>query len=122
MKQAISVICCMLFVSISLSAQDTLDPVRGNLTGLDTMHVEVDRYEKDHSRFVAEKTFQFKLLVEYPTKDEAGFLPDWEAHVGMLWIRLENLSKYPLQVNTAKFSLTDEEGHTLPLLSPDEAF
>jgi hypothetical protein len=86
------------------------------------MHVEVDSNQRDHSRYVAEKTFDYKLTLEYPTKDQAGFLPSFEARLGMFWLRLENISQRPLQVNPSTFTLTDEEGHSLAFLAPEEAF
>src|SRR5215475_14379620 len=53
MKRAFLYIFCTLFVCISASAQEVLYPVRGNTSGLETMHVEVDPNQRDHSRFVA---------------------------------------------------------------------
>jgi hypothetical protein len=122
MKRAFLYLFCSLFICISASAQEVLYPVRGNTSGLETMHVEVDPNQRDRSRYVAEKTFEYKLAVEYPTKEEAGFLPNSEAHITMFWLRVENTAKRPLQISTSGFSLTDEEGHSFPLLSPEEAF
>lgn len=113
---------CTLCVCIPLTAQDTLYPVRANATGLDTMHVESDPHQKEHLRYVAEKTFDFKLMVEFPTKDEAGFLPNFEAKIAMLWLRVENVSQRPMSVDPTRFTLTDDEGHALPFLPPEEAF
>src|SRR5213082_289575 len=122
MKQAFLSVCCTLFMWMPLSAQDTLYPVRGKTSGLDTMHVEADPNHRDHSRWVAEKTFEYKLVVEFPIEDEVGFLPDSEAKIVMFWVKLENVSQQARQVDTAKFTVTDETGHAYPLLPPDGAF
>ena len=122
MKRALLYLSCTLFICISASAQVTLYPVRGPLTGLDSMHVEVDSRDRDHSRFIAEKTFEYSLLVEFPTEDEAGFLPDSDARLGMLWLRVESLSKQPLKIDTSSFTITDDQGRSYAFLSPEEAF
>ena len=122
MKRALLYLSCMLFLCTSVSAQETLYPVRGKLTGLETMHVELDSRDRDHSRFIAEKTFEYNLMLEYPTKEEAGFLPTSDAKLAMLWIRVENLSKQQININTSSFTLTDEEGHSYTQLAAAEAF
>ena len=122
MKQLFLYLFCTFLMCIPVAAQDTLYPVRTNATGLDTMHVEVDLHQRDHARYVAEKTFDFKLMVEFPTKEEAGFLPDSEAKIAMFWLRVENVSQRPLAVDPTRFTLTDDEGHTLPFLPAEEAF
>ena len=122
MKRALLYLSCSLFICISASAQETLYPVRGPLSGLGTMHVEVDSRDRDHSRFIAEKTFEYSLLVEVPTKDEAGFLPNSDARVGMLWIRIENLSKQPIKIDTSSFTVTIGQGRPYALMPPDKAF
>ena len=122
MKQVLLYVCCTLFICIPISAQDTLYPVRGKTSGLDTMHVEADADQREHTRWVAEKTFEYKLMVEFPTEDEAGFLPESEAKIVMFWLRVENLSQQPRQLNTTNFTLTDETGQSYALLAPEAAF
>src|SRR5262249_1331823 len=89
---------------------------------LDMMHLEMNPKQKDQGRFLAEKTFEYKIVVEFPTKEEAGFLPASDAKVAMFWVQIENTSKRPMQLNTASFTLTDEEGRSYPALSGEQAF
>jgi len=105
----------MIIATAPALAQETLYPVRSNA---DTGAV----FTVDHSSFVVEKAFQYKLTVGYPANDDTWFLPNSRTRIVVLWVRIENLSQNLMEVNTAKFTCTGDDGRTYSLLSPDEAF
>jgi hypothetical protein len=74
----------------------------------------------DRSAFVVEKSFQHKLTLGYPTDDKL-FLPDTRAPIIMLWLRIQNVSPRPMELNTVKFTSTDDQGRTYSALALDEA-
>jgi hypothetical protein len=77
---------------------------------------------QDRSGFVIEKTFEYKITVGRPANQQAWFLPNSKVRLVVLWMRIENLSQQPLELNTAKFTSTDDEGHTYTPLIPDDVF
>src|SRR5713101_2252172 len=103
-----------LATSTPILAQETLYPVR-NKSDVSVL------LTTDHSAFTVEKTFDHKITVGFPTDDRAGFLPSTRAPIVMLWLRIQNLSQRPLAFSIAKFTCSDEQGRTCPVLTPDEA-
>jgi hypothetical protein len=116
MKRRILLSLCWIIVATApVLAQETLYPIRSNAnTGA--------VFTADHSSFVVEKAFQYKLTVGYPSNDDTWFLPNSRTRIVVLWVRIESLSERPTEVNTAKFTCTGDDGKTYSLLSPDEAF
>jgi hypothetical protein len=108
-------LCWMIVATGPVLAQETLYPIRSNA---DTGAV----FTTDHSSYVIEKAFQHKLTVGYPSNDDTWFLPNSKTRMVVLWVRIENLSQNTMELNTAKFSCTGEDGRRYSLLSPDEAF
>ena len=75
----------------------------------------------DHSGLVIEKAFQYKLSLGFPTSDSTIFIPQTETPIVMLWLKIQNTSSGPLQLNISKFTSTDDQGQTYPALSQDDA-
>ena len=116
MKRRIGMaVCWMVTASVPLLAQDRLYPATGR-PDIPTLLTE------DHSSFVAEKTFEYKLTLGFPTSDRSEFLPSTRARIVMLWLRIENLSPHPVEVNVAKFTSTDDAGPAYSVLTIDEVF
>jgi hypothetical protein len=94
-------------------AQEKLYPVISKSNGPTLMN-------SDHTAFVAEK-IGYKLTVGSADDDRTGFLPATRARIIVFWIRLENLTEQPLQLNVEKFTMTDAEGRPYRMLTTDEA-
>ena len=105
----------MIAASVPVLAQETLYPIRSNA---DTGAV----FTEDHSSFVVDKAFQYKLTLGYPSSDDTWFLPNSRTRIVVLWARIENVSERPMELNTAKFTCTGEDGRMYSMLSTDEAF
>ena len=76
----------------------------------------------DHSGLVLDKAFQYKLTLGFPTSDSTIFIPQTETPIVMLWLRIQNTSTGPIELNVSKFAYTDDEGKIYPALSQDDAF
>src|SRR6266700_5307174 len=63
----------------------------------------------DHSGIVTERAFQYKLTLGFPTSDSTIFIPQTEAPIVMLWLKIQNTSSGPLQLNTSKFISMDDQ-------------
>src|SRR5436305_4798072 len=66
----------------------------------------------DHSGIVVEKSFQYKLSLGFPTSDSTIFIPQTETPIIMLWLRIQNTSQRPIELNTSKFTSMDDQGRT----------
>jgi hypothetical protein len=95
--------------------QEKLYPVRGR------PDVSI-LLNSDRSAFVVERSFQHKMTLGFPTDDRLSIFPDTRTPLVLFWLRIQNVSQNALEVNTAKFTITDDEGKTYPALAPDEAF
>jgi hypothetical protein len=76
----------------------------------------------DHSGIVVEKAFQYKLSLGFPTGDSTIFIPQTETPMVMLWLKIQNISANPLEINISKFTSMDDQGQVYPALALDEAF
>jgi hypothetical protein len=76
----------------------------------------------DHSGIVVEKAFQYKLTLGFPTSDSTIFIPETETPIIMLWLRIQNISQRPIDLDISKFTSMDDQGRMYPALSVDEAF
>jgi hypothetical protein len=115
----------VLFISVAglatpLPAQPRLYPVPGD-GGLGSMRVVSTLSQEGHSRFIAEKP-QYTLRVGFPTETEGSYLPDTDGKVIVLWVRIENVSSRPMNLDITSFSAVDGEGKPCAKLSTDEAF
>jgi hypothetical protein len=104
----------LILLSLPLEAQQRLYPVTA---GRDIPVV----LSPDRSGLVADKAFRFKLTLGFPSPDSTVFIPDTDAPVVMLWLRLQNISERPIEVTTPKFMSTDDQGQSYPGLSVDDA-
>lgn len=102
----------LLFACLPALGQDKLYPVS------DTKGFPVV-LTTDRSAFVVEKAFDHKLTLGYPSDDRLR--PDTSVPLVILWLRVQNLSPRPMQLNTSKFTSTDEEGRIYAVLSLEEA-
>ncbi len=116
MRKLVLLVCLPLIAVMPAQAQQKLYPVRG------TVAVEKTPYEEDHFDFVIEKTFEYKLTLGFPTNDQARFIRDTNASVVVLWLRVENLSKQPLHIDSDKFTAKGPDGRPYSRLNGDEAF
>ncbi len=73
----------------------------------------------DRSAFVAEK-IGYKLTLGPADDDRTAFLPSTRARIVILWLRVENRTEQPLQVNIEKVTMTDGEGRAYRMLTTDE--
>ncbi len=101
----------LLLTAVPAFAQDRLYPVTGT-KGFPVV------LTADRSAVVVEKAFQHKLILGYPSDDR--FRPDTGSPLILLWLRVQNLSPRPMELSTAKFISTDEEGRTYSVLSLEE--
>ena len=105
----------LILASLPLAAQEKLYPVT---RGRDIPVV----LSPDHSGMVVDKAFQYKLTLGFPTSDSTIFIPQTDTPIVMLWLRIQNTSQNPIELNTAKFMSMDDQGRTYPALPVDEAF
>ena len=116
MKQRLYLpLCWMMFAALPGLAQETLYPVPGK-TDLPVVLTE------DHTSFVVEKAFEYKITFGFPTDDKTAYLPNTKTRMVVLWLRVQNLSQKPVEVNLAKFTSTDDQGRNYSPLAPEEAF
>jgi hypothetical protein len=115
MKSVVSFALVWLAMGSAAMAQETVYPVppKSEVPALMT---------QDRTGFVVEKTFEYKITLGRPANQQAWFLPDSKLRFLVLWMRIENLSQQPLELNTAKFVTTDNEGHTYTPLTPDDVY
>jgi hypothetical protein len=104
----------VILAALPLCAQDKLNAVRVG-PNASTMVTE------DHSSFVVEKPFEYKLTFGSPSDDKLWFEPNNKLKIMVFWLRIENVSDRPRQLNIARFTATDDEGKSYPILSSDEA-
>ena len=100
--------------SLPLLAQEKLYPVR---QGLDVRVLIM----ADRSRFSVERAFQHKLTVGFPDDDKVSFVPKTRTPLVLLWMRIQNTSSQPMDLDVAKFTSTDDAGRTYSALSLEEA-
>ena len=99
--------------SLPLLGQEKVYPVR---QGIDTrVFVTADR-----SAFVVD-AFQQRLTVGFPDDNEVSFVPKTRTPLILLWIRIQNTSTRPLDLDVAKFNSTDDAGRKSSALSIEEA-
>jgi hypothetical protein len=110
-----------LFTALPVLAQQPLYPVQTGVS-LGSVRVEASPYQDNRYSYVAEKGIEYKLTLGFPRDDQADFIQDTGANVAVLWLRIENLSNYPIAVDATKFTATDKNGHAYPRLEPGEAF
>jgi hypothetical protein len=101
---------------LPLCAQDRLYPVRPDRNSSDA------RLTEDHATVVVEKSFAYRLTVGFPSDDKLWFSPTGKLKMAVLWVKIENISDRPVELNISKFTATDDQGTAYPILSPDEAF
>jgi hypothetical protein len=75
----------------------------------------------DRSGIVVERAFQYKLTLGFPTSDSTIFIPQTETPIVMLWLKIQNTSQKPIDLNVSKFTSMDDQGRTYQALSVDEA-
>jgi hypothetical protein len=76
----------------------------------------------DHKTFVVDKPFEYKLVFGLPSEDKLWFQPNSKMKMMVLWLRIQNVSDHPLDLKVEKFTATDDQGKSYPILSVDEAF
>jgi len=104
----------VIIAGVPLLAQEKLYPVRDNKEA--PVLVTSDR-----SAFVVERTFNYKITIGFPSDDNLAFVPDTNAPLVVLWLRIQNLSQRPVAVSTEKFTSTDEQNKVYPVLAPEDA-
>jgi hypothetical protein len=104
-----------MIAAVPVLGQEKLYPVRGR------PDVSI-LLNSDRSAFVVEKAFQHKMTLGFPPDDRLSIFPDTRAPLVLFWLRIQNVSRNPFSLDTAKFTITDDEGKTYPALSPDVAF
>ena len=107
----------LLAAGSTLLAQQPLYPI-----GNGGARVESSPYQEDRPAFVAEKGIEYKLTLGYPRDDQAGFLRETDAKVIVLWLKVENVSRHSITVDTRKFAVTDKSGRPYPRLASNDAF
>ena len=115
MKSVVFFALVWLAMGSAAMAQETVYPVppKSEVPALMT---------QDRSGFVVEKTFEYKITLSRPENRQAWFLPDSKLRFVVLWMRIENLSQQPLELNTSKFTSTDDQGQTYNPLTPEEVY
>jgi len=113
-REILTALSWVIITSVPLLAQEKLYPVRDNKEA--PVLVTSDR-----SAFVVERTFQYKITIGFPSDDNLAFVPDTNAQLVVLWLRIQNLSQRPVSVSTDKFTSTDEKNKVYPALTPEDA-
>jgi hypothetical protein len=108
---------CVFVATLPLTAQDKLYPVRAKkeLPGVPIL------VSSDRLSFVIEKSFQHKITLGFPSDDRMDYLPETRAQVVVLWLRIQNVSRNPLELDAAKFKSTDDSGRMFSSLAPQDA-
>ena len=75
----------------------------------------------DRLGLVVDKAFRYKLTLGFPGPDTSVFIPDTDAPIVMLWLKVQNISERPIPITVEKFVSTDDQGQTYPGLSVDDA-
>ena len=73
------------------------------------------------SALVAEKAFQHKITLGFPDDDKTAFVPETKTPLVVLTLRIQNVSQRPIDLNTAKFISTDEQGRMYANILPAAA-
>jgi hypothetical protein len=115
MRLILTSISLIVLAAGSLCAQEKIYPVRGKTLEVNTL-VNADR-----TAFVVERGFQHKTTIGAPSDDMMDILPETRSPVIVMWLRVQNVSQRPLQVDISKFTSTDDQGHTVSALPRDEA-
>ena len=102
----------MILASLSVFGQERLYPVRGSRDVILTT---------DRSAIVVERAFQHKLTLGFPDEDRVAFVPDTRAPIIILWLRIQNVSPRPMNVDVSKFTSTNDQGRMYPALLGDDA-
>src|SRR5215510_9749712 len=97
MKRSLMFVVLIIAAVAPAMAQEKLYPVRGNTNVPDVL-------TSDRSSFVAERSFEYKLTLGYPSDDKAWFLPDTKTRIVALWVRIQNVSQRALELNPTKFT------------------
>jgi hypothetical protein len=113
--QFVTAILCILIAGLPAVAQQKVYPVRGR------PEVSV-LITSDRLSFSIDKAFQHKLVVGAPSDDRMSLLPDTDAPIVILSLRIQNVSQRPLALDTSKFTITDDQGKTYPNLKPEDAY
>src|SRR5262245_54569378 len=100
--------------SLPVFGQEKLYPVTGAKDSLVVL-------TPDHLGVVAERAFQHKLTLAFPTDDKISFVPNTGEGMVVLWLRIQNISQRPLDFDITKFTGTDDQGRMYSLITPDEA-
>jgi hypothetical protein len=115
MSRRVFVSILFLFIAIVPAlGQEKLYPIRGNKNVPAIL-------TSDRMAFVVERAFQHKLTLGFPDDDRVAFIPDSGASIVMLWLRVQNTSQRPLDLNVVQFSGTDEEGKMYAALTSAQA-
>jgi hypothetical protein len=114
-RRIITSLCWIILTGAPVLAQETLYPVRSS-ANIGTV------FSADRSSFVVEKAFAYKMTLGFPSSDSTWFLPNSHARIVLMWMRIENLSDQPLDLNPATFTSTGDDGRAYPVLTPDEGF
>ena len=114
MSRRFVVLIWMILISLPLAGQQRLYPVTAgrNIPAV---------LAPDRSGLVVDKAFRFKATLGFPTEDSTVFIPDTDAPVVMLWLKIQNISDRPIDVTTSKFMSTDDQGQTYSALSLEDA-
>jgi hypothetical protein len=113
-REILTALCWVIIATVPVAAQEKLYPVR------DKKDFQV-LVTSDRSAFVLERGLQFKLIIGFPSDDNLAFVPDTNAPLVMLWLRIQNLSQRPLSVSASTFTSTDEQNKVYPALTPEDA-
>src|SRR5262249_53209861 len=103
--------------TLPLVAQDKLYPVRPKkeLPGVPIL------VSSDRLSFVVEKSFQHKITVGFPSDDRMDYLPETRASLVVLWLRIQNITRNPMQFDVATFTTSDDSGQKFSSLNPQDA-
>jgi hypothetical protein len=114
-RKLFAAVYCLLMASLPGVAQDKLYPVRNN----SDVSVLVN---SERSAFTIDRAFQHKMTLGFPDDDRMSLLLEPQTPIVVLWLRVQNLSQRPLEMNPTKFSASDDEGRSYASLTAEEAF
>jgi hypothetical protein len=112
-KRMISLAAAFMILVLPLFAQDRLYPVRPDRNSSAIL-------TEDHATVVVEKPFEYKVTVGFPSDDKLWFPQSGKLKMVVFWIRIENASDRPLDLNVNKFTAVDDQGTAYPLLTAEE--
>jgi hypothetical protein len=105
----------VLVLNLPAWAQEKLHPVRPRRDGPVILNSE-------RTALVLERSFQFRLTIGFPDDGRLDYLPETKTDFVVFWVRIQNVSRSPVQYDVAKFTGTTSDGKVYNAWLPEQAY